>query len=121
MGGNNRIFLAGLLLAAVFSGCENAKEPLKQYTCDNNTPPSYTAFIQPIMENNCVVCHQPGASAASIDLRSYASVKLAVQNNKLLSSVKWDGKALQMPQGNRQLNAAEITVIECWINNGMKE
>jgi Cytochrome C oxidase, cbb3-type, subunit III len=84
--------------------------------CDS-TKFTYAAIIQPMINNNCVGCHKPGSLGGNIDLSTYTSVKVQVNNGKLLGSVTHAVGYSPMPQGSK-LSDCQITQIKNWISAG---
>ncbi len=78
---------------------------------------TYAAVIQPILTNNCVGCHKPGALSVGIDLSTYTSVKTQVANGKLWGSVSHATGYSPMPQGGK-LSDCQISQISKWIDAG---
>jgi hypothetical protein len=52
-------------------------------------------------------------------LENYAGVKSSVVNGKFLSSILWDGNAVQMPKNSpTKLSDCSIAQIQKWIDAG---
>jgi hypothetical protein len=113
-------FILGILFFGL-SGCENAKHPYITYSCDSKKKATYTSLVKPILDMNCKPCHQPGGSASGKDLSTYTGAKKAATDYKLLESVQWTGGVQPMPQGGYQLPSAQVSIIQCWIDQGMAE
>jgi len=81
----------------------------------------YSADIESIMVSSCATsgCHDAITKDAGIDLSTYNLVKLEAGNKAFLQSVKHKGGFAKMPEGKSKLPAAQITAIECWIQQGM--
>lgn len=121
-----KLLIPSLIVAALsvsiitVSSCEKAVEPAPAQDC-STSPKTYTKNVKSIMDTYCKVCHQPGGSYASIPLTSYAEVKNATQNGKLLNSIKHDGTASAMPQGGNKLSDADIAIVQCWVDSNYPE
>ncbi len=80
----------------------------------NATPVSFTATIQPILNQNCVTCH----SGQGVNLSSYATVKNFVLKGNPASSVLYKAVASgRMPPGG-SLSQAQMQAIADWIYQG---
>lgn len=79
---------------------------------------SFSNEVLPIMEANCVSCHQPGNTSGGYDLSSYASI--AANANAILGSMKANGYQL-MPLGGPALADSTIQKISCWISQGKQD
>jgi hypothetical protein len=87
----------------------------------NTTSVSFSADIQPVIQNNCVGCHSGGAPSGGIKLVTYADVKQVVNNGKLFGAVSWQQGFVNMPFGGDQLPQCTIDQIEAWIADGALE
>lgn len=78
---------------------------------------TFGAVIQPIISNSCVGCHNPGNLGGSIDLSTFADIKVQAENGKLVGSVSHADTYKPMPQGGK-LSSCEIDQIKSWVNAG---
>ena len=114
------MFVAAFGLALV-SACKKSKEPVPTTeTCDTN-PKNYNTHVKPIMTDFCTGCHKPGGAFSSLPLTTYAEVKNATLNGKLLPSIKHQSGAEAMPLGGGKLSDANIAIIDCWVSKGYPE
>lgn len=100
-----------LILFLSFTSCQYNKEELVlpvSDSCDSQISFAYT--IKPIIDNNCLQCHN---GSQFPDLRIYESVS---QN---AAAVKSETAAKRMPIGG-SLTTEEINAISCWVDNGAK-
>jgi hypothetical protein len=74
-------------------------------------PVSFSTQIAPIIAGNCAGCH--GANAPS--LGSYAQISAV--GSQIVTAITSNNAALLMPPGE-PLSAADITLIESWVNAG---
>lgn len=108
----NENYLKSLLLIIVcvmVSSCENYVEDEFQALvedCDPNT--SFINQVNPIIENNCVSCHNGNQFP---DLRTYNGVST---NSEIVMQQIVNRT---MPIGGSLTNE-EINLITCWIENG---
>ena len=84
---------------------------------------SFSAKIVPLMETHCGSkdnsCHTQSAKKGGVYLDSYDGVKDAI-GKKLYSSIVWDGNTTRMPFGRSKLDNCTISIVNSWINQGMK-
>ena len=117
------IFICSLFCLAFLAGCyydtrENLYPSLDN-SCNDTIDVTYSSKIVPILNSYCISCHSGSNPSGNINLTSYASVKAQVDNNnKLLSSIKQDGKASAMPKGGGKLDDCMIATFTKWINAG---
>jgi len=90
---------------------------------------SFSAQIQPIFNDNCVICHRPGGIGSFMNLtagNAYASLVLSSPPRVIAGSSatsvlygRITGAILpQMPLGGAPLSAADQTLIKNWIDQG---
>lgn len=73
----------------------------------------FSVHIQPIITNSCVSCHFPGGSGNG-DFTSFTDIKAKADNGSLMNRVI---TLHNMPQSG-PLSNEEITLVQCWLNNG---
>lgn len=82
--------------------------------CDGSTP-TYATDIKPILDNNCMGCHDAGGS--NTDYSTYSKLTPVLNNGKFESEVI---TRQSMPRGS-SLTAAQLSKIKCWIENGFPQ
>ena len=102
------VFMIAVFL--IFS-CENHVQEddiveMEASNCDPNT--SFTTSVKPIIDANCVSCHN---GSQPPNLSSYNGVSSNASN------VKTQVISRRMPLGG-SLTTEEIELIRCWIDNG---
>ncbi|RMF22345.1 MAG: hypothetical protein D6765_14385 [Bacteroidetes bacterium] len=109
-------FLGILLL----SGCYyDNKEDLYQFvdqSCEV-AQATYAADVLPILELNCISCHNNGNPQGGVTLEGYDNCKQHVDNGSLLGSIEHASGYAPMPPGGR-LAPCDIQTIKTWIENG---
>jgi len=108
----NTLLIIGFLL---FSCTREKVTPIDQQC---NATISFTNEVLPIMEANCVSCHQPGNASGGYDLSSYTAISAIA--NAIVGSMKANGYQL-MPLGGPALPDSTIQKISCWINQGKQD
>lgn len=115
------MLMFGLVFSAWFSSCyydveENLYGPVE--VCDTLTVPTFSGRVFPVLQQNCLGCHNGVARQGGINLETYADVKRYVDNQLLIRSVKHVSGVSPMPKGGRRLNDCIIKDIERWISRG---
>ncbi len=87
--------------------------------CDA-TDVSYSQTIRPLMDAQCISCHQQGNASGNVVLDSYNAVKQYADDGSLLGSVKHEAGYSAMPPGGN-LSACSIQQLEAWIAAGSPE
>lgn len=85
--------------------------------CDTvNT--TYAAVISPIISFKCATagCHSGSAPAGGYDFTTYAGLKAAADNGRLVAAIH--PQTGTMPKGMPKLPACEITRINTWVRRG---
>lgn len=97
-----------IVLSGIMYSCEyNIEEPLDEMP-DCNPQISFNQIVKPILDNNCVFCHN---GSQFPDLRMHESIGL---NSAL---IKEEVVSRRMPIG-ASLTQKEIDDIACWIDSG---
>jgi len=97
---------------------QGAKETACGVTVDA-TNPTFVKVIKPIIDVNCLGCHQAGSASGNIRLDTYASIKSQVDNGRLWGSIAQLQGFSPMPQ-SRKLSDCELTAFKTWIDKGAK-
>jgi mono/diheme cytochrome c family protein len=125
-----RLFTAMLLAVALLgaAGCERRTEAHGV---------SYSADIQPILDDHCSACHTSdgeGLKASGFSTESYATVMKGTRFGSMvepgdpLSSSLYrlvSGRevhpSIRMPHGEAMLPESDIALIEAWIKQGAQD
>lgn len=111
-----------LLRTWIANGALNSNCPWT--TCDTTGTIKYTTHIQPLVQNNCIGCHNTSNASGGVNLSSYSLVVLnaALRNGVpiILGSLKHTIGFIPMPPSGI-LSFCQIRTVELWINNGMLE
>lgn len=118
--------ISPILASAVLLVCLTACSQKEQVV-------SFSQDVKPILDANCLACHQPGAEgyeASGFDMTSYATVMkgtnfgpMVVAGDSMSSNlvVLTEGGAdpsITMPHSGVRLPQAEIDVIRVWVDQG---
>lgn len=96
-------------------GAENSSNCYN--TCDT-TNFTYSGGVAPILNTYCIGCHTGSSAGGGIVLTDYSSVKIQVENTKLMGSVNQLTGYSAMPKNSPKINNCKITVLQKWINSG---
>ena len=113
------IFMAFLATATGFSSCYyDVEEDLyPDETCVTEGV-TYQFDIQPIIDNNCNVCHNSVSRQGGIILEGYDNLSQYAANGRLLGVIKHQSGFSPMPKDQGKLPDCTIAQIEAWINAG---
>ncbi|MFM6965750.1 MAG: hypothetical protein ACKOWM_09260 [Sphingomonadales bacterium] len=110
------IFFSFSVISLLLFSCTREKVTPIDQQC--NSTISFANEVLPIMEANCVSCHQPGNASGGYDLSSYNAI--AANANAIVGSMKANGYQL-MPLGGPALADSTIQKIACWISQGKQD
>ena len=111
------LFIVGLI---AFSSCSIAlfsctREKVTPIAAQCNDTISFSNDIMPIMQVNCIGCHDQGNASGGYDFSTYTSI--SANSNAILGSMKASGYQL-MPIGGPALPDTTIQKVKCWIEQG---
>jgi mono/diheme cytochrome c family protein len=91
-------------------------------SCDTTTV-RYSVEIKSILDANCKGCHNGSNSLSGIDLYDHSTIAAYALDGKftygsLLSAVKHEGGAPEMPKGAPKLQDCDINKIAAWVHKG---
>lgn len=98
---------------------------LINYSCESSTyeeasgyvpNPTYTKNIKPIMDNNCISCHN---GVQEISLLTYEEVKSNIVSGNLLCRINNQCGEVMPPTG--KMNATKIRLIQTWADNNFPQ
>jgi uncharacterized membrane protein len=101
------ILLLGFLCMSCLTNVEEDTIP-DDNTIDPCATTSFATNVKPIIDNNCIQCHNGGQFP---DLRTFANISANA------TRVKNQVSSRSMPVGGSLTNA-EIEAIVCWVENG---
>ena len=105
--------------ASLLSSCYSKHlDPQPAATCDTTTVVSFSADIQPIISNNCLVCHKASVRNGDVWLEGYANVKNYTDGSLIYHVINRTSGYAQMPKGEAKLPACDISKMKRWIDNG---
>jgi len=108
--------------------------PLALAACSGEPKVSFSQDVQPILNKNCVECHQPGGQgevASGFDMTSYEGLMKGTRNGPMVIAgdvegsnlvVLIEGRAdpsIRMPHGKKDpVSKEDIQTIRLWIKQG---
>lgn len=114
------IALAAIMsLLTVLPGCYyDVEEELYPNTGCDTLDVGYATTIAPIIEDNCLNCHNAAANFGNVTLEGHNNLKTYAGNGQLLGVIRHESGFPAMPQGAPQLVDCTIEKIEKWVNDG---
>ena len=80
---------------------------------------SFSKDIQPILVNNCLICHTAASTiGGGINLEGHEAVLFYAESGALVGSVKQAAPYSAMPKSAAKLDACKILKIEAWVQAG---
>ena len=100
----------------VLTSCVKEKVPTEFAACSD--PVSYSQDIFPLIETNCVGCHNEVVAANDVILTSHTLI--SNEANRMINSMQASGMDL-MPFGGPPLSDSLIQLFQCWILQGKQD
>ncbi len=126
-----KILILLSIVIIAFCGCYNdtIQELYPNVVLCDTTTVTWTATIQPIMQQNCAVsgCHDAQTQQSNYDFDKYADVKRAVDDKSrddlgmMVGTVTHAAGYSQMPSGKPKMDDCTITKIVKWVRDGALE
>jgi hypothetical protein len=79
---------------------------------------SFSQTIWPVINNNCVSCHNGAGASAGIRLGNHSEIVASIDAGRFLGSIKHEQGYSAMPQGGSKLSSCAISQIDAWIAQG---
>ncbi len=97
---------------------QGAKDNACSETACDTSNVTFSATIQPILQNKCLGCHSGGAPSGGLSFSTHSGVQGVALSGRLFGAVNHDTGFVPMPQGGNKLPACEIGQIRIWVENG---
>ncbi|HRG65881.1 MAG TPA: hypothetical protein PLV12_08750 [Saprospiraceae bacterium] len=110
------LFISLLFLNACYYDNEEELYP-DVGTCITDSM-SYQADIYPIINNNCLGCHNSSAVQGGIDISNYELLTPYIESGSLLKSIKHESGYSAMPKDAGKMSECQIAKIDAWISQG---
>lgn len=115
-----QLIVVVLFTTFILSSCYyDNKQDLYQFhnsQCDT-VAVSYSLDVEPIINAQCLSCHQGAAASAGRLLEDYATVKISADDGSLFHSVNGTGGYSIMPQTGK-MPQCNVDKIDAWIKAG---
>lgn len=82
---------------------------------------SFNEHILPILENNCIACHNSIDLTAGISLENHDLVLSTYESGRFLGAIRHEEGFTPMPLNQPKIPECEILQIEAWIEQGLKD
>lgn len=105
----------------ILEGAKNepcSTEPING--CDTSDV-SYNKTILPIIQFNCIGCHNSVKQQGNIRLDLYEEIKKVANSGALLGSINHQANYNPMPDAQIMLSKCDIRKFELWLDMGLKE
>ncbi len=79
---------------------------------------SYQSDVEPIISNNCYVCHSANTNNGDVTLEGYDEIINYVNSGQLMGAINHDPGFSPMPQNAPKLDDCSISKIDSWIADG---
>jgi cytochrome c553 len=86
-------------------------------TCDTSSF-TFSQGVKPILDANCIGCHNAALANAGVNLTTYAGAKAVAIDGRMMTRITHSDPAFLMPQGGPKLSDCKITQIRKWIQAG---
>lgn len=88
--------------------------------CDSTSATTYSAVIAPMIQTQCIGCHQGANPSGGVALSTYSDVSGAVTYMGLVDAVNGVNGRSQMPPSGRMSNC-NVALLERWVRAGMPQ
>lgn len=86
--------------------------------CDSTVSATFAAVVYPIIETNCVGCHNDNLAEAGVKLNSHARILPYVNSGSLMGTIEHKPGYPVMPTSGVKLSDCNIALLNKWIANG---
>lgn len=114
------LLVLGLFTGTLFmTGCYYDKEELlyPPTNCDT-TGVTYSGTVLPLLQSNCLGCHNQAGGQGGIILEGHANTVIRVNDGSLMGAISHASGYSPMPKSGQKLAACDIQRIQTWINAG---
>lgn len=117
----NLVFCIAFL--SLISACNYQNEEELFVKSDENGLCEYESVkldeVNAVLTNyGCIACHNNSSASGNINLEGHSNLKIVVENEKLLGTIKHEIGYSKMPQGASKMSDCDIKLIETWIQEG---
>jgi hypothetical protein len=88
-------------------------------SCDTSVF-TYTAVVKPIIDANCLSCHNGPGAPKGLDYTTYAGLRVPALDGRLVRAISHAPGITPMPLGGQKLSDCNIAKIRKWVTDGAK-
>ncbi len=120
MQSKKRVIVAMWALVLSMPSCyyDNREDLFPEVTACDTTNVSYAADVLPVLESQCLGCHNTASQQGNVNLEGYDNVRAYAQNGRLYGSIAWLNGYSAMPPAGSQLPTCTIDKIKAWVDAG---
>jgi hypothetical protein len=109
-------YIATFIIVLIFTSCEsNTYSEIEGETIVTN--PTYQKDIKPIIDSNCISCHNDGTGIGGFPLLNYDDVRFATESGNLIFRIDTATGEQSMPLNGPKLSQSKIDLIKLWKAN----
>lgn len=97
---------------------EGAKNTVNCGTACDTSIFTYSQGVRPILDANCVGCHNASLQNGGVNLSTYDGVRTVALNGRILGAISHNPGYTPMPYQSAKLSDCKITQIRKWIQSG---
>ncbi len=114
------LLMSSVIAMLTLSSCyyDNAEDLYPQPSECDTTNVTFTSDIYPVINNNCIGCHNSAFASGNVNLETYDNIVAAANNGSLMGAIKHESGWSPMPKNGNQLDDCTIKKLDAWINNG---
>lgn len=109
---------AGFVVLMNSCAKESEEDILGGYVYCKDSLVSFSENVQPILNQDCVSCHNVNSAENGVELDSYEGVTLSVTPQLLMDVINHANGEVPMPNNKPKLNECKIATIQKWIDEG---
>jgi ribosomal protein S16 len=97
-------------------------EGAKNVNCSSaidTTNITFSKTIFPLLQTNCVGCHQTGLASGGVLLNSYDNISTYIANKRIWGAINYVSGYVAMPP-TEKMTDCQLAIIKKWIDNGAK-
>jgi len=102
----------------IVQGAQNNRCDANAGPCDTSNL-SYSGHILPVLQANCLGCHNNSLSSGGINLATHAQTVAVATSGRLVGAIKHQTGFVGMPLSGNRLDSCSIAKIELWIQKGL--
>ncbi|MFK7950038.1 MAG: hypothetical protein AB8G11_20780 [Saprospiraceae bacterium] len=97
---------------------QGAKNTTCSTGCDSTVTSTFAAVVYPIVETNCVGCHNATRADGGVRLHTHAEIVTYVNSGSFMGTIEHQTGYPVMPTSGVKLSDCDISLLNQWIANG---